>query len=127
MTLSIRWLEPQHVAVKLIERDNSERISHSAGWYSFASCAPWSAHRRESLSLPTRACRGCAARRSSAIPATIGPDHLLVELERRAGYWSLFARCCVGGRKQQREHGNCNCCGKTGATSEREKPRDDTT
>jgi len=21
----------------------------------------------------------------------------------RAGYWSLFARCCVGGRKQQRE------------------------
>jgi hypothetical protein len=52
---------------------------------------------------------------------------LLVELERRAGYWSLFARCCVGGRKQQREHGNCNCCGKTGATSEREKPRDDPT
>ncbi len=52
---------------------------------------------------------------------------LLVELERRAGYWSLFARCCVGGRKQQREHGNCNCCGKTGTPSDREKPRDDPT
>src|SRR5262249_46794782 len=49
---------------------------------------------------------------------------LLVELQRRAGYWSLFARRCVGGRKQQREHSNCNCGGKTGATSE-EKLRDE--
>ena len=52
---------------------------------------------------------------------------LLVELERRADYWSLFARRCVGGRKQQREQSNCNYCGKTGATSKREKSRDDPT
>jgi hypothetical protein len=52
---------------------------------------------------------------------------LPIELERYARCLLLFARRGIGGREQQqRDHSNCNCSGKTSATtSERERPRDD--